>query len=136
MEPAFALRAAEGPQSVFAFAPLKLRRTRFALRSRVAAPRVARQGEAWRPGLDLNQDKERCTALASTLSATGPVPIIADHAAVSHVYRLLTLTGRFIDQNACRATKVIRHGLWPILKCAREAVNPPAASFAIISCSL
>jgi len=28
--------------------------------------------EGWRPGLDLNQDKERCTALASTLSATGP----------------------------------------------------------------
>jgi hypothetical protein len=29
--------------------------------------------EAWRPGLDLNQDKERCIAPASTLSATGPI---------------------------------------------------------------
>jgi hypothetical protein len=63
-------------------------------------------------------------------------PIIADHAPVSHVYRLLTLTGRLKNQNACRATKVIRHGLWPILKWAREAVNPLAASFAIISSSL
>jgi hypothetical protein len=32
-----------------------------------------RSGEGWRPGLDLNQDKERCIALASTLSATGPI---------------------------------------------------------------
>jgi hypothetical protein len=39
-------------------------------------------------------------------------------------------------QNACRATKVIRHGLWPILECALEAVNPAAASFATISGSL
>jgi hypothetical protein len=29
----------------------------------------------WRPGLDLNQDKERCTALASRLSATGPTTV-------------------------------------------------------------
>src|ERR1700693_5891329 len=39
-----------------------------------------RSREGWRPGLDLNQDKERCTALASTLSATGPrrsLPIAA-----------------------------------------------------------
>jgi len=44
-------------RSVYAFALLKLRRTRFAPPvSGVAAPRVARQGEAWRPGLDLNQD--------------------------------------------------------------------------------
>src|SRR5207344_1701793 len=42
---------------------------------RVAAPRVARQGEAWRPGLDLNQDKEHCTAPASTL----PPPGRSDH---------------------------------------------------------
>ena len=64
-------------------------------------------------------------------------PIIADHAAVSHVYRSLTLTRPTAKaQKACRATKVIRHGLCPILKCAREAVNPAAASFAIISASL
>ena len=30
------------------------------------------EGRSWRPGLDLNQDKEHCTAPASTLSATGP----------------------------------------------------------------
>ena len=98
--------------------------------------KAAGSGEGWRPGLDLNQDKERCIALASTLSATGPAPIIADHAAVSHVYRSVTLTGRIENQNAWRATKVIRHGLCPILKCAREAVNPLAASFATISSSL
>ena len=38
--------------------------------------------------------------------------IIADHAAVGHVYPWLTLIGG--AQNACRATKVIRHGLWPM----------------------
>lgn len=63
-------------------------------------------------------------------------PIIADHAVVSHVYRLLTLTARLILQNAWRATKVIRHGLCPILKWAREAANPFAASFATIASSL
>lgn len=62
-------------------------------------------------------------------------PTIVDHAAVSHVCRPLTLTLLGEVQNACRATNVIRHGLCPILKCAREAVNPPAASFAIISVS-
>src|SRR6267154_2501379 len=35
-----------------------------------------------------------------------------------------------------RPSKVIRHGLCPILKWAREAVNPAAASFLIISVSL
>jgi hypothetical protein len=39
-------------------------------------------------------------------------------------------------QNAGRATNVIRHGLCPMLKWAREAVNPAAASFLIISVSL
>jgi hypothetical protein len=62
--------------------------------------------------------------------------IIADHAAVSHASRSLTLTVRVQNQKACRATKVIRHGLCPMLKWAREAVNPLAASFAIISASL
>src|ERR1700732_4722389 len=42
--PSFALRATGRFQSVYAFAWLKLRRTRFAHRSGVAAPRVARQG--------------------------------------------------------------------------------------------
>jgi hypothetical protein len=37
-----------------------------------AKPKL-RSSEGWRPGLDLNQDIERCTALASTLSATGPI---------------------------------------------------------------
>ena len=40
------------------------------------------------------------------------------------------------DESDCRATKVIRHGLWPILSRTREAVNPQAASFAIMSASL
>jgi len=36
-------------------------------------PRGSRaSGEGWRLGLDLNQDKERCTAPASTRSATEP----------------------------------------------------------------
>jgi hypothetical protein len=64
------------------------------------------------------------------------VPIIADIAAVSHACRGLTLTRRRINQNAWRATKVIRHGLCPILTWAREPVNPAAASFATISASL
>jgi|HubBroStandDraft_6_1064221.scaffolds.fasta_scaffold901570_2 hypothetical protein len=66
-------------------------------------------------------------------------PIIADIAAVSHACRGLTLTlssREREDQNAWRATKVIRHGLCPILTCAREPVNPAAASFAMMSASL
>ena len=31
------------------------------------------QSEGWRPGLDLNQDKEHCTALASTLPPPGRI---------------------------------------------------------------
>jgi hypothetical protein len=38
--------------------------------------------------------------------------------------------------DGCRATKVIRHGLWPILSRAREAEKPAAASFLVISSSL
>jgi hypothetical protein len=66
-------------------------------------------------------------------------PIIADPAARDHGRRALTLTdfkGREAAQNVCRATNVIRHGLCPILPGARAAVNPLAASFAIISASL
>jgi hypothetical protein len=62
--------------------------------------------------------------------------IIADRAAVSHASRSLTLTMRGRIQKACRATNVIRHGLCPMLKWAREAENPHAASFAIIAASL
>jgi hypothetical protein len=62
--------------------------------------------------------------------------IMADHAAPSHASPSLTLTGRVQNQNACRATNVIRHGLCPILKWAREAENPAAASFATICASL
>ena len=46
------------------------------------------------------------------------------------------LRPNYCGESACRATKVIRHGLCPILKCARVAVNPFAASFAIMSASL
>jgi hypothetical protein len=61
------------------------------------------------------------------------ISIIADCVGASHVYRSLTLTGAAGGQNAWRATNVIRQGLCPILRCAREAVNPAAASLAIIS---
>ena len=93
-----------------------------------------RSSEGWRPGLDLNQDKEHCTAPASTL----PPPGRSDH---RRSRRREPLSSRINPnsagvKNACRATNVIRHGLWPILECAREAVNPPAASFATISASL
>jgi hypothetical protein len=36
------------------------------------------------------------------------------------------------DEKADRATKVMRQGLCPTLNCAREALNPLAASLAII----
>ena len=67
-------------------------------------------------------------------------PIIADHGRGEPRLALVNPNrrgGRIEQrQKACRATKVIRHGLCPILTCAREAVNPPAASFATISASL
>ena len=65
--------------------------------------------------------------------------IIADPGTGSHVYRWLTLTLPVIarrSQNACRATNVMRHGLWPIFFGARVAENRAAASFASISASL
>jgi hypothetical protein len=67
--------------------------------------------------------------------------IIADRTPVGYVYPWLTLTLRAgirtgVPQNACRATNVIRHGLCPMLKCARELMNPAPASFATISASL
>src|SRR6185369_3512194 len=37
--------------------------------------------------------------------------------------------------DGCRATKVIRHGLWPILAGARVAEKPARVSFSIISLS-
>src|SRR6266436_1069253 len=49
--------------------------------------------------------------------------------------RLAELNRQRVSE-ACRATNVIRHGLCPILKWAREPVNPAAASFLIISFSL
>jgi hypothetical protein len=49
----------------------------------LAEPKL-RSSEGWRPGLDLNQDIERCTALAYELSATGPGAMITDQATVSH----------------------------------------------------
>ena len=70
------------------------------------------------------------------------VPIIADRGGAEpclrriNPNRLVPNRAQRWRESACRATKVIRHGLWPILKCAREAVNPSAASFAIISASL
>jgi len=145
--PGSAREAAAWLRSVYAFAWLKLRRTRFARRSGVAAPRVARQGEAWRPGLDLNQDKERCIALASTLFRHRAASIYPQHRLLGHSLPRLTLLagytrtpagsapGRHAESD-CRATKVIRHELWPMLTPTREAVNPLCASLAIMSASL
>jgi hypothetical protein len=50
-----------------------LRGVRGTMLNLAAWPKL-RISEGWRPGLDLNQDKEQCTAPASTLSATGPHP--------------------------------------------------------------
>ena len=66
-------------------------------------------------------------------------PIIADPAQREPWLALVNLNrpaSGASRQNACRATNVIRHGLCPILTCAREAVNPLPASFATISASL
>jgi hypothetical protein len=57
----------------------------------LAEPKLQRS-EGWRPGLDLNQDKERCLAPASTLFRHRAVPTIADHAGASYRHRWLTLT--------------------------------------------
>jgi ribulose 1,5-bisphosphate carboxylase large subunit-like protein len=50
--------------------------------------------EGWRPGLDLNQDKERCTALASTRFRHRAAAIIARRARRGHPKVGLTLTAR------------------------------------------
>ena len=75
--------------------------------------------------------------------------IMRDRPARGHLLRRLTLTSRhgairfcvrsgpkYQAESAGRATNVIRHGLCPMLKCAREAVNPWSASLAIMSVSL
>ena len=79
----------------------KLRRAAFALWATArqaslhhgwpAEPKLQRS-EGWRPGLDLNQDKERCLAPASTLFRHRAAPTIADHAGASYRRRRLTLT--------------------------------------------
>src|SRR5215472_13967573 len=51
-----------------------------------------RSCEAWRPGLDLNQDKGRCTVLASTPFRHRAKVIIAHRGRAGHRYRQLTLT--------------------------------------------
>jgi len=60
------------------------------------------------------------------------VPIMADHATVSHTSPGLTLTGC----EGMAGDKGHPPRLCPMLKCAREAVNPALASFASISVSL
>jgi hypothetical protein len=59
--------------------------------------------------------------------------IIAYFAGASHPYPGLTLTVALHDHGC--ATNVIRHGLWPILRGAREALKPAAASFFNITSS-
>jgi len=49
----------------------------------LAEPKL-RSSEGWRPGLDLNQDKEHCTAPASTHFRHRADPIIADQAGAGH----------------------------------------------------
>jgi hypothetical protein len=75
--------------------------------------------------------------------------IIADRSEVGHTYPRLTLIGpippkggvsaigfrKMGSQKACRATNVMRQGLCPIFKWARDAVKPLAANLAIISAS-
>jgi hypothetical protein len=65
------LRRGYGPPALFELRRGSLRRKAEG-RKRLAEPKL-RSSEGWRPGLDLNQDKEQCTAPASTLSATGPI---------------------------------------------------------------
>jgi hypothetical protein len=48
-----------------------------------ARPKL-RSSEGWRPGLELNQDKERCIAPASTPFRHRAAPIIAYRAAAGH----------------------------------------------------
>ena len=79
-----------------------------------------RSSEGWRPGLELNQDKERCTAPASTPFRHRAEAIIAYRAGAGHALYQLTLTA-FTYANVGRATNVIRQGLWPIFCGARTA---------------
>src|SRR5579871_674893 len=99
----------------------------------------------WRPGLELNQDKERCTAPASTPFRHRAVRIIAHREGASHALCRLTLTPSiqasgprltFASTSAGCATNVIRQGLWPIFCGARTAEKPDALSLAIMSTSL
>src|SRR6516162_8331851 len=59
----------------------------------LARPAEAREAsEGWRPGLDLNQDKGRCTALALTRSATGPLRSLPIGGGAGYLDLPLTLT--------------------------------------------
>ena len=79
------------------------------------------------------------TSLASAISKSMPSDLIRGWRS-GFAGQTTSLVPRsrpnYCGESACRATKVIRHGLCPILKCARVAVNPFAASFAIMSASL
>jgi hypothetical protein len=99
---------------------------------RLARPK-RRSCKGWRPGLDLNQDKERCTALASKLPPPGRI-----HHRRSHRSRpmLPRINPNVPYVSVERATKVMRQGLWPILNGARVADKPTRASLAVMSASL
>src|SRR6185312_765766 len=64
--PAFALRASAWQARSFGGEAGKGLRLRLACRAE-----AGEASEGWRPGLDLNQDKEHCTAPASTLPPPG-----------------------------------------------------------------
>ena len=97
------------------------------------------QSEGWRPGLDLNQDKEHCTALASTLPPPGR-PHISRSAPAGPLVVAVNPTetsghgfSQTVHASDGRATNVMRQGLWPILTATREAVKPLVPSLATIS---
>ena len=67
-----------GGSSVFALISFELRRTpRFALVLRAAAPRVAREGEAWWACLDSNQEPDRYERPALTIELQAPPQAVA-----------------------------------------------------------
>src|SRR5580698_9777598 len=70
------------------------------------------------PKLDLSAEARRAKAEERRRTSARQAPARKPHA------------------SACRATKVMREGLCPILTATREPVKPHSASFAVISASL
>src|SRR4029077_3932284 len=80
-----------GGSSVFALISFELRRPpRFALVLRAAAPRAARQGEAWWACLDSNQEPDRYERPALTIELQAP-PRAAAFGGGQRCWRPLTM---------------------------------------------